>query len=930
MEGGFTKNSADAERVSFLWKKIGFNGLAENGRGVEKGKKTTAICHGCQQPLSREHRAFRRMAAVVALAIVVGLTPIPAAADGAPVVISEIAAFESSDHEWIEVVNRSDLPVDLAGWKFFEDGANHGLTLTQGSDMALEPGEYAIIADVTTNFIIDYPNYDGTLFDSSWSTLNEDGEPIALKDATGAVVEMFTYLPTTDHSIERINITKDDYTIANWIENQNGPTPGATYQPQGEGGETGSNDDADLGDSVLLGTTNEEGTLPQDDDNPTLSGTSSRTEGTTETQTELQDANEESGSAERATPGSVVINEFVADPASGGNEWIELWNRTDFLLDLHAWKLEDGAGTIRTLNVLVGPGPHVVELTTSKLNNSGDLIVLSDALGTAIDSVAYGSWDDGNASDNAPAPDDGEAVGRSPNASGTFAVLSAPTPGAANSEPAAPAVTENQPTTTSSGTNLPIPPAPKSMMIISEIMPNPAGGDEDEWIELGNIGTAAADLNRWTVGDGVTTYFLDGRVISPGSFLVLPRSETNIALENSGLEKLTLRDASRKLLATVSYADAGENLSYALDEFGDWRWTKKSTPGASNEINSPNAPPSAAIYASNTGLVGELLLFDATDSVDPEGSRLVYRWDFGDGTIGERSRTLHAFGSAGKHRITLVVSDADGTIATKNVTVTIKSTAAVKPAAASEISPSVKPGSVKTAVAKKKTTSQKTTQTRATTIGAIIALPGVLNKRTFLIETDSGPTEIYLHTASFPSLSLGDRISATGRWSERKGLRRLLVSETTDIIAVERGDELQPMNTSVADLSPEDEGRLVSISGEIVEKTRLGLILSEGGGELTIAKPPEGWPSDVAVGSRVTVAGIALGTPQGLKILPRNAEDILVDSPSPEPAEERARPPPGPPPLAAGLPAAVAALGVSAGSAVLIRRKRGKSTSTPH
>ncbi len=49
------------------------------------------------------------------------------------VVINELGIKETSDYEWIELYNKSAAPIDLAGWKFFEDKSNHGLSVFRGT-----------------------------------------------------------------------------------------------------------------------------------------------------------------------------------------------------------------------------------------------------------------------------------------------------------------------------------------------------------------------------------------------------------------------------------------------------------------------------------------------------------------------------------------------------------------------------------------------------------------------------------------------------------------------------------------------------------------------------------------------------------------------------------------------------------------------------
>ncbi|MDP6527582.1 MAG: lamin tail domain-containing protein, partial [Candidatus Pacebacteria bacterium] len=86
------------------------------------------------------------------------------------VVIGEIMydlEGSDTDREWIEIFNESSSSVDLSGWRFFEGTSNHKLTLKQGG-ATLESGEYAVIVDDDVTFLIDWPNYSGALFDSSF------------------------------------------------------------------------------------------------------------------------------------------------------------------------------------------------------------------------------------------------------------------------------------------------------------------------------------------------------------------------------------------------------------------------------------------------------------------------------------------------------------------------------------------------------------------------------------------------------------------------------------------------------------------------------------------------------------------------------------------------------------------------------------------
>ncbi len=144
------------------------------------------------------------------------------------IVINEIGAYEPDNCEWIEIFNKGNESVDLTGWKFYENDTNHNLTLYQGGDLTIEPGEYAIIADVAENFVSDYPGFTGTVIDSSWTSLNESGESIELRTSTdpASAVESFTYVSAAEFSLERANPWLNDYSSVNWQEHSGGNTAG--------------------------------------------------------------------------------------------------------------------------------------------------------------------------------------------------------------------------------------------------------------------------------------------------------------------------------------------------------------------------------------------------------------------------------------------------------------------------------------------------------------------------------------------------------------------------------------------------------------------------------------------------------------------------------------------------------------------------------
>ena len=116
---------------------------------------------------------------------------------------------------------------------------------------------------------------------------------------------------------------------------------------------------------------------------------------------------------------NIKINEFVSDPLTGDNDWIELYNPTEDIVDLTGWTINDGASWIKILSGNINAMDFFIIPSSNKLNKGGDLIELKNPSEVLIDKVAYGNWDDGNTTDNAPVPDKGESCGRFPNGTDT-------------------------------------------------------------------------------------------------------------------------------------------------------------------------------------------------------------------------------------------------------------------------------------------------------------------------------------------------------------------------------------------------------------------------------------------------------------------------------------------------------------------------------
>ena len=117
-------------------------------------------------------------------------------------------------------------------------------------------------------------------------------------------------------------------------------------------------------------------------------------------------------------PGSsfppVVLNEFLANPVSGGSEWVELKNVSDETIDLYGWSLGDSLGAISIASTALPlePSSYLVLAKDSTaflatypsfdgrchqplgwrdFNDAGDSVRLVDRFGLAVDAFYYSS-----------------------------------------------------------------------------------------------------------------------------------------------------------------------------------------------------------------------------------------------------------------------------------------------------------------------------------------------------------------------------------------------------------------------------------------------------------------------------------------------------------------------------------------------------------
>ena len=236
----------------------------------------------------------------------------------------------------------------------------------------------------------------------------------------------------------------------------------------------------------------------------------------------------------------LVINEVLAEPAGidPGHQWIELFNRSGYDLDLSGWTVWTGEDTFdryETLPdgtflpdgdylVLGGQAARFATVTLSGLwlgdGEDSDALQIRDCHSTRVDTVLYGpdnahQWTDdlGEVPTSVgPVAPVGSTIGRRPDGSDTqdssvdFVVLDLPTPGSSNDLP--PVLCGG----------------PDSGVVINEIFRGEDG--TSPWVELLHTGTLPVALDGWTLEIGRTEWsaeytFSSGENLLPGGRIVI-------------------------------------------------------------------------------------------------------------------------------------------------------------------------------------------------------------------------------------------------------------------------------------------------------------------------------------------------------------------------------------------------------------------------
>lgn len=366
---------------------------------------------------------------------------------------------ESPQPEWIEILNRSSIPLNLKNHRVAD---SRDTTIICSEDVILLPGVFAIIAEDST--IRDYFNINVPIIIKSFSALNNSGDKIILLDSLDRVIDSLEYSPGWGGgdgiSLERISTDSSSTDPENWSGsiNRYGATPGYINSVTPKeldvctAGIISSPSFPVFGDDVSLqikiknpglSTALYSLRLYEDTDLDSIPDVLlSSTEGLilSPGDSTIIDPGYTTDSlsavhifyAEVLFPGdmdtsnnyivskiypgypasALVVNEIMYSPEGGEPEWVELYNKSGYTINLINWTVSDIVNTPSHTkidsDIISLPGSYVVlskdssvleyhRLIPSPLavinlpvfNNDSDGFVLKDERGQTIDSLYF-------------------------------------------------------------------------------------------------------------------------------------------------------------------------------------------------------------------------------------------------------------------------------------------------------------------------------------------------------------------------------------------------------------------------------------------------------------------------------------------------------------------------------------------------------------
>ena len=386
------------------------------------------------------------------------------------IIVNEIMyAPSSGEPEWIELYNKTDSPINLKKWSLSDNSTTVSITGTGG---LIQSKSFVILSRDSS--ILNFYPVPVEIIVFNLPALNNTGDVIVIRDSLSVLIDSLSYLPewggNSGKSLERISSEESSNLQSNWGTSPsiNKATPGminsitpkdfdlkiSSFSPENDFGiigekinftiqvsNPGLNNSGnfivkifrDINTDSVAQQNEQMGEIPG---SSILSGDSIRVHFQTadfikgnnyfivyiETGTDQDTTNNFAfakliGVTINEVRNDLVINEFMYAPGSPEPEWIEIFNRSNKIIDINNYQVADNSDTITVISgpMILNPGDYFIIAADSSinnfynipaaiiyknfptLNNTGDKIVLLDSLNRTIDSLQFfSSWGGSN------------------------------------------------------------------------------------------------------------------------------------------------------------------------------------------------------------------------------------------------------------------------------------------------------------------------------------------------------------------------------------------------------------------------------------------------------------------------------------------------------------------------------------------------------
>lgn len=358
-------------------------------------------------------------------------------------------------------------------------------------------------------------------------------------------------------------------------------------------------------------------------------------------------------------------NDITFPDGTKAKDFVSLYNQSAATLDLSGWKLEyikadgfagncsdaswnGGASSVTQLSGELLPGTVSTPIKRSMNDGLAGQIRLIDNTGVIHDNVGWGPTAQCYETAQAalPADNSGKSLQRyldcdtnvpvdTDNNSLDFALNDAPSPGVLagpltddcsepepGPDPDPPTDPPTDPGTGGSGGGSGGPVASCEGIILSELLPNPAGSDTgNEFIELHNPTSNPISLTDCKLQTSANTkiYEFSSEILQPGQYQAFYDSQTGLTLANSAGGTVYLIDSDDSELDQVNYpASLEDDEAWAASD-GNWANTYSLTPNGANEIVEEKPCPAGQVRNTETNRCNNILEEAAGLSACPAG-----------------------------------------------------------------------------------------------------------------------------------------------------------------------------------------------------------------------------------------------------------------------------------------------------------------------